>query len=65
MKDLLFILAIGFLLYKIFDLEKKLTPVQGYPALGGRQAYNEETWEWVDYKGRKRQITVHRRVTFL
>jgi len=23
---------------------------------------NEETWEWMDWKGRPRKITVHRRV---
>jgi len=23
---------------------------------------NEETWEWIDWKGRQRQITVHRKV---
>ena len=23
---------------------------------------NEETWEWVDWKGQLRQITVHRKV---
>jgi hypothetical protein len=23
---------------------------------------NEETWEWIDYRGQRRQITVHRNV---
>ena len=23
---------------------------------------NEETWEWTDWKGQRRQITVHRKV---
>lgn len=25
---------------------------------------NEETWEWVDYKGNERKITVHREVNY-
>lgn len=24
---------------------------------------NEETWQWVDYKGRDRSLTVHRKVS--
>jgi len=28
-------------------------------------AVNKETWEWTDWKGRKRTITVHREVKYL
>lgn len=28
----------------------------------GQQTQNEETWEWTDYKGQSRSITVHRNV---
>ena len=28
----------------------------------GQKVENEETWEWTDYRGQKRSITVHRNV---
>jgi len=30
-----------------------------------RQYINEETWDWKDWKGRDRSITVHRKLTQL
>lgn len=30
--------------------------------IGGGEVHNVEVWEWTDSTGRKRELTVHRRV---
>lgn len=53
-------------LLAIFQNRKLMTPqIQALPAPDSRdvaRAHNRETWEWTDYKGRDRKITVHREV---
>lgn len=43
---------VAFLCYKRMTQTLQLKQVQE----------NEETWEWVDWQGRERKITVHRQV---
>ena len=48
------LLVAGLVVLGIFMLMgKKSTPAQ---------ATNEETWEWTDWQGRQRNVTVHRKV---
>ena len=61
MRDLILIALVGFLLYKLFEMEKKYQAVGALPSAQSNIS-NTEVWEWIDYKGRKRQIVVRRNV---
>ncbi len=56
----------GLAVYMLFFRPQTLSQVQKYaqPAATVYKpvAVNKEVWEWTDYKGRKRTITVHREV---
>lgn len=41
----------------------KPAPSQSPLLLKAPSVENEETWEWVDYHGRQRRVTVHRKMT--
>lgn len=49
-KDIGGLVIIGLLLWLLFKQQPQ-------------QASNEETWEWVDWQGKQRSITVHRNAT--
>jgi len=50
-------------LLALFQGRKLAVPtLQALPSKDVARAHNLETWEWTDYKGRDRKITVHREV---
>lgn len=46
----------------VFSLLSRLPPWPLQEPSQSPRLVNKETWEWTDWKGRKRSITVHREV---
>ena len=47
-----------------YFLPRLLSQEQPQAPRNAPAAVNKETWEWTDWKGRKRSITVHREVRY-
>jgi len=60
LEDLLIIFGLGIFIGVIVSKAATSQPALQKPV--GQIYMNEETWHWVDWRGRERQITVHRRV---
>ena len=52
--SLLMLIVIGILIYLVLKTNQQ-KPI-------GTAVENEEDWKWVDWRGKERQITVHRQI---